>query len=250
MRTRIRFTPDPTGVYGFLTGVPAFPGEAFRLTLPEAIGDASRAIWTGDLAQTWTEHGIGRWKTQAHSDGELEFVLTLTPGYDTVDIDVSVTNKSARLWTHSMAFCCLNCAASPSLADFECARHWVRAGARFRRLVEMPRKYSGRPTIQVYSIQGAPPAMEIPFAAQFDATPDVVPEGWLAIQSRDGNRLAAVVSNPALFLFQNMEYSCVHCAPSFGALGPGQVGSASTRMYFVQASIHDWYRRMKMEMGA
>jgi hypothetical protein len=176
-------------------------------------------------------------------------VLTLTPAYDTVDIDVSVTNLSTRIWTHSLAFHCFNCRGSTSISDFECVRHWARTGGQFRRLIELPRMFSGRPTVQLYSAEGAPPAMQIPFVANFDATPDVVLDDWLAIQSRDGNCLAAAVSRPTLFLFQNMEYSCIHSAPSFGTLQPGQSGEASTRIYIVRASLQDWHRRMELEMG-
>lgn len=74
-------------------------------------------------------------------------------------------------------------------------------------------------------------------------------EGWLAIQSRGGKRLAAVVSKPALFLFQNMEYSCIHSSPGFGPLPPGKTGEALTRVYFVEASLEGWYERMKREMA-
>lgn len=249
MTPRILFTPDPTRMSGCLTEVPELPGESFYVNIPEAIGDASQAVWTTDLAADWTDLGAGRWRTQARVAGELDFALTLTPAYDTVDIDVSLTNRSSRIWTDSMAFHCFNCGGAPSIGDFECARHWARTSGQFRRLIEMPRVYSQRPTVQLYSVESAPPATQIPFVAFFEATPAVVLEHWLAIQSRDGNCLAAAVSRPTLFLFQNMEFSCVHSAPSFGTLQPGQAGEARTRIYIVRSSLPDWHRRMKEEMG-
>jgi hypothetical protein len=235
---------------GVLTNVSAFPGESFNLNIPEAIGDASQVVYTMNLDTVWTELGAGVWRTQAHLAGEIDFVLTVTPGSDAVDIDVSVTNRSARIWSHSLAFHCLVCGAAPSIADFECKRHWARSAQQFRRLIEIPRKFSMRPTVQLYSVEGAPPGMQIPFVAQYDATPAEVLEGWLAIQSRDETSIAATVSKPALFLFQNMEYSCIHSGPSFGTLQPGQTGEALTRLYLARASLNDWYQRMKLEMSS
>jgi len=123
----------------------------------------------------------------------------------------------------------------------------VRTQGRFRRLVEIPRKYGPRPTVQLYSVEGAPDAKGIPFVAGFQATPDVILQGWLAIQSHDGQRLVAVASRPTLFLFQNMEYSCIHASPGFGELGPGETGEALTRLYFVRSSVEEWHQRMQEE---
>jgi len=176
-------------------------------------------------------------------------VLTITPGIDTVDIHIAVTNQSTRIWANSLAFTCFNCREAPSVADFECARHWARSGQQFKRLTEVRRRFSARPTVQAYSVEGATPATQLPFINAFQATPDAALEGWLAIQTPFGSRLAAVVSKPASFLFQNMEYSCIHAGPSFGTLQPGQTGQARTRIYLVRASLDAWYLRMRAEMG-
>ncbi len=71
----------------------------------------------------------------------------------------------------------------------------------------------------------------------------------MAIQSRDGKRLVATASDPAMFLFQNMEYSCIHSAAGFGPLKPGESGEAVTRVYFVEAGLEDWHARMPADMG-
>ena len=249
MSGRIRFVPSPTHMVGTLLDVPAFPGEVFSLNVPEAIGDASQVVTTWSLVPSWTDLGGGAWRTSGHVAGELDFVLRVMPDFDTVDIQISVTNQSTRIWNQSLAFPCFNCSGSPSIADFECVRHWARSAQQFRRLTELRRRFGYRPTLQAYSVEGATPATQIPFVNAFQATPDVLLEGWLAIQSRSGDRLAAIVSRPELFLFQNMEYSCIHCGPSFGTLNPGQTGQALTRVYLVESTLQDWHRRMLLEMG-
>jgi hypothetical protein len=244
---QIRFTPTAGGMGGKLTEIPVFPGTSFIVS-PESIGDARAACRSDDLATDWSELGGGVWVCNGQCAGELAYVLTVTPGYDTVDLDIVVTNESNRTWDHSLAFNHVG-SRSSSIADFECARHWCGTGGELKRLTEVPRMFNPRPTVQYYSVEGAPPATEVPFVSIHDATPDVVLERWLAIEARDGNRLAAVASKPALFLFQNMEYCCIHSSPSFGVLQPSESGQAWTRIYLVQATLAEWHTRMLLDMG-
>ena len=111
--------------------------------------------------------------------------------------------------------------------------------------------FGPRPTLQFYSVEGAPKGKDIPFVNAFQSTPDdVAIEGWLAIRARDDKHMVAVVSKPALFTFQNREYSCIHSSPTFGALKPGESGTALTRIYFVKATLEQWYNHMKKEFAA
>jgi hypothetical protein len=230
------------------TGIPAFPGGSFTLAYPEAIGDSAQPTWYGDIRPTWEENAGGTWTSAGSKPGELDYEITLTPGTDHVTSQFKLTNLSQREWRQGMAFNCFQCAKDNSIRDNECLRTWVRAKGRFRRLVELPRVFGPRPALQLYSVEGAPPGKDIPFVAGFAATPEVVIEPWMAIVSRDGRRLAATVSRPGLFLFQNREYSCIHCATGFGSLSPGQSADAVNTVYFVEATLADWYQRMKSEL--
>lgn len=245
----IKLTPRQGQMGAGVSDVPVFPRERFNLGIPESIGDAARSIWFGGIEVEWSEGEAGAWVQKATKEGELSYEITLTPYEDVVDIDLTLTNLSGRTWAQSQAFNCFNC-SGPSVSDHECVRHWCRVGGEFKRLIEVPRKFSRRATIQLYSVEGQPPGSELPFVANFRATPeDVELEGWLAIESRDGKRLVATASKPALFLFQNMEYSCVHASPSFGPLAPGETGSALNKVYFVEMSLNDWYDRMRADLA-
>ncbi len=246
----MEFVPRQYGMAGgSLECVPAFPGESFSVGMPESIGDAAHTTPIYDADALWTDTGGGVWTCAGGSPGELDYALTVTPAEDWVDFDFVLTNRSTRHWDQSMAFNCFMPLDAPSVKDHECVRHWCRQGRRFRTLTEVPRRFSARPTVQAYSIAGAPRADTLPCTAHFHATPDVLLDDWLAIVARDGARLMAAVSRPALFLFQNMEYSCIHSAAGFGALGPGETGCAKTRLYLVQSSLPTWYARMKAELG-
>lgn len=230
--------------------VPGFPGDRFGLGIPECIGDASAPVWFGRLTPEWRKSDEGPWVQHGEQPGELRYDLTVRPGDDHVDLEMRLTNLSSRQWKHGMAFNCFNCGGS-SLRDNECLRHYVAERGRVRRLIQVPRVFGPRPTVQLYSVEGSPPGREVPFVANFAATPaGVTLEGWMAITSMDGKRLVAAASRPALFLFQNMEYSCIHSGPDFGAMAPGQTASALTRLYFVQASVAEWHKRVRAEMAS
>ena len=246
----VSFSPSRGTMAGGLSQPDVFPGEHFGINVPEAIGDAARTVWQNLIKTEWTRKAAGAWQSRATVAGELTYAATLTCEADTADIRISLTNESGRSWAHGLAFNCFNCGHAPSVRDHECVRHWVGSGGRLQQLAGVPRVFGPRPTIQLYSVQGSPPGADIPFVARFAATPpEVALEGWMAIEARDQKRLVAVVSKPALFLFQNMEYSCIHSSPGFGPLAPGETGEARTRIYFATASLPEWYERMKKDMA-
>ncbi|MBI2302164.1 MAG: hypothetical protein HYU66_24950 [Armatimonadetes bacterium] len=249
MMAKIHVEGVPGGMQMRITGVPAFPGESFGVTVPEAIGDYAATAWPNVVKADWETTPDGLPRGHGVWEGQLEYTVAVTASEETVDLSIELTNRGPRTWEQSLAFTCFQCGVAPSIRDHECLRHFVSADGAVRRLVELPRAYGARPTVQLYSVQGAPAARDIPFVVNVGPTPDITLEGWMAIRSRDGKRLVAVASKPALFLFQNMEYSCIHSCPSFGRLEPGQTGRALTRLYFVESDVETWRNRMLAELG-
>jgi hypothetical protein len=245
---RIKLQGQPGAMACAVTDVPAFPGERFTLGYPEAIGDVAGPFWYGSIKPKWEERPDGVWVSTGEQPGQLSYVMTLSPGEDAVTARFQLTNLSPRTWAQGMAFNCVQCSGAPSLRDHDCERHWVRGEGRFQRLVEVPRVCGPRPAIQLYSVEGAPPGRELPFVANFAATPEAVLEPWMAIVSCDGRKLVATVSKPGLFLFQNREYSCIHCGAGFGELKPGQTAEAVNKVYFVASTLEAWHRRMTAEL--
>lgn len=245
MKTKITLKGQPGVMACHLTDIPGFPGGRFTLGYPEAIGDAARPVWYGDLKPKWEVREDGTWFSQGIREGELSYTLLVSASEDWVSSEFRLTNLSDRVWKQSFAFNCLQCAHDPAFRDHDCERTWVRCGGEFKRLVELPRVCGPRPAVQLYSVEGAPPGRDIPFVANFQATPDVVTEPWMAIRSRDRRRLVATVSRPGLFLFQNREFSCIHAAAGFGEMKPGETASAVNKTYFVRATLPAWHRRME-----
>jgi len=246
---RIKITGHQGAMAAALTDVPAFPNCTFMLGFPEAIGDVAHSAWGDKIKPEWSEAAEGTWNCTGRWDGELSYTMELMPHEDVIVIRQTLTNESRRKWRHGIAFNCFNPSGAPSIRDHECVRHWARTGGEFKRLVQIPRRFGPRPTIQLYNVEGAPPGKDVPFVANFGATPDVTIEGWIAIRSRDGSRLVAVAARPCITVFQNMEYSCIHASAGFGALASGQTGEAVTRVYLTESSLEEWYRRMTKELA-
>ncbi|MGQ9592649.1 MAG: hypothetical protein ACUVYA_20420 [Planctomycetota bacterium] len=230
--------------------VPAFPGNPFSATFPEAIGDSARSVWYGSVRPTWTAEAGGRLHSRAEVPGELAYALSIRATAETVDAVTELTNRSGRIWRQSHAFNCFSPMGAAGVRDHDCVRHWVGRGGELTRLLDVPRKFGPRPTVQLYAVEGGPSSSEIPFVASFGCSPDgVALEPWIAIESEDGKRVVAVASKPCLYLFQNIEFSCIHAAGSFGTLAPGETGRSITRIWFVRSGIREWYARWKEEMA-
>ena len=250
MKSQILFAGEPNRMNSRITNVPGFGEDVFRLNFPEAIGPTNNRQIHNTIECSWEELEDGIWKQTGRVDGMLEYRIDVSIHEDYVDFIQRLTNRSQESWEQTMAFNCFNNGSAPSVRDHECVRHWIRTEGEFRKLTEIPRVFGPRPALQLYNVEGAPPGRDIPFVARFQSTPeDLTMEGWMVIRARDDRHMVATVSKPSLYTFQNREYSCIHSAPSFGALRPGETGNAITRVYFVEASLEDWYERMREEFA-
>lgn len=245
---KIKFITSPDRMSAKIVNINGFNGDIFTVNFPESIGPSDNTPWFDVIKCTWTELDNDCCNCRGWVEGMLNYTIDVSIFKDYVDFVMRLTNKSANEWSETLSFNCVNCSQAITIRDHECKRHWIRSKGEFKRLIELPRKYGPRPTCQLYSVEGASMGKDIPFVRDFQSTPDdVAIDGWIAIRSRDDTHMVVVVSEPALFTFQNREYSCIHVSPTFGALKPGETGTALTRIYFVEAPLQDWYKRMKEE---
>lgn len=242
----MKLEPIAGTMSSWLSEVPAFPGARFSLGFPEAIGDAAAAVWYTTLVPEWEQPDTHIWQATGRQPGELRYQMTVDlSSDDAVAVSYTLENESDRNWQNALAFNCLACGGAWDVRDHDCERHWTGVAAEPVRLLDVPRQHSTRPAIQLYSTTSAPPAKDLPFVAGFHATPDVVLDPWMAVESRDGTRTVATVGRPAAFLFHNMEYSCIHAASSFGAIGPGESATAGNDLLFLDSPLADALTRIQ-----
>jgi hypothetical protein len=203
-------------MFAQITCVPGFKNDIFHLSYPEAIGPTNNPKYHTTIKCAWIKLTNGHWKCIGKVEGIFEYTIDVKVYEDTVDFYQRLTNQSMDTWNQTMSFNSFNTGYAVSIRDYECKRQLVRTKGEFRKLIELPCVFGPRPALQLYSVEGAPPGKDIPFVESFHSTPeDTYIEGWIAICSRYGNRLVATVSKPALYTFQNREYSCIHSAPSY-----------------------------------
>ena len=223
---------------------PVLPGQLFRLNLPEAIVNNEGGRWgVGEIKPSWVAGPDGQQSYEVEDPGGMRLKIRMEPFEDHVDIHYEVTNLQDKPWTESLAFTCFNHGAIYSMNDFELVRTYIWRKGKAYRLADIERKFSTRPLVQLFGIEGARPWQEVDFVSKFQASPPQPCEPLIAIQSRDGKYVTGVAAQPALFLFQNSEYSCIHSCPTFGALKPGETGRALTRHYFLEGDINDLRKR-------
>ena len=239
---RLVFFPNQGQGSGLLNNLAAFPRGIIGIGFPECLGPAKAPSWQGNFTANWTDLGEGVWRVEGATEGLLTYSITVRPAEEHCDFEFSLTNTSTEAWDQGMAFNCVQAGSLDKARDNECIRHWTGQQGQLVKLPALPRQYSPRPTVQLYSVEGQPPGAEIPFVANFQATPaDLVVEPWLAIESQDGRCSVATVSKPALFLFQNMEYSCIHSGCGFGPMEPGATSQAVNRVFAVARPVKELY---------
>ncbi|MFQ5808831.1 MAG: hypothetical protein ACE5JM_04340 [Armatimonadota bacterium] len=223
---------------------PLLPGEIFRLNIPEAIVNNDGGRWgVQEIKPRWQAGPDGQQSYDVEMAGGMRLQVRMVPFEDHVDINYEVTNLQKTPWTESLAFTCFNHGSVPSINDFELLRTYIWRKGKAYRLVDIERQFSTRPLVQLFGIEGARPWPEVDFVARFRASPREPCEPLIAIQSRDGRLVTGVAARPALFLFHNAEYSCIHSCPTFGPLKPNETGKALTRHYFLQGTIEDLRKR-------
>jgi len=227
-----------------------FPGQLFNYHVPEAIGSTdpeNTYFSTADPTPAkpdWKPFADKGWRytwTQAHL---LAYTVEAVPGEDTIDVKITLKNLSGKTWPQSHAFPCCNFHKAASFSDFEGTRTFLLIDGEWKSLMQIQRKDSIRPLVQLFYVQGKPRPLGC--VERFEATPPIYPQGIFAVRSYDSKSVIAVTADKPLYLFHNMEYSCIHCCPGFGSLKPGEQGTATNRVFIGKnTSLHRIAERAK-----
>lgn len=217
-----------------ITHEDAFDG-CLTYRVPESIGDTDGGIWTHDLhtlvAPQWTPTDDGGWQYSWEREGLLRFSVRTDLHEHYADIHLTLQNLYKRTWENTYAFPCLKTHDSPQFLDYDGSRTLLRVDGRYTPITRLPRRDNPRPTLQFWYVNQEDRPLGV--VESFYASPDIYPDGVIAVRSWDGRHIVALTSNRPLFLFGNLESSCVHCCPGFGRLEPGQTESALTRIYIL-----------------
>ncbi len=244
-RGRIVLQPQP-GAMQVTARVPGLDNQAFALGIPETIGcreamlvnfPEAKIEWQGPDADGAVSCSWG-------PGGRISYSLRLTPAADYVDVEMTVRNHTEFFWHDVFAFDCLNPTGAPDFKDWTLERTYMSSQGRPLCLARTQRVRGHMPTVGFYLPDRVETGRESVFVRGFGATsPNRTDGSWIVTLSQpEGSYMAAAVVDTA-FLFDNLDRCCIHAAPGFGDIGPGQTGTAVSRFYLAKGSLEDFLKR-------
>jgi hypothetical protein len=252
--SRIQLTPVQ-GKMVAVARVPALGGQSFSLGIPETIGSRERMIlnfpevdgkiaWTGPAEDGSIE---SEWTTR----GMIHYRARLVPGEDWVDIEMTIQNLSGVTWHDVFAFNCLNPTGAKAFQDWNLERSYMSHQGQPLRMAETTRVQGHMPTVQFYVHEQTPPGRESAFVRGFSAiSPHRTTDSWIMTLSEDRKSHMAATSLDSLFLFNNLDRCCIHAAPSFGDIGPGERSTTVARLYLAHGGLDDFLARFATDRDA
>jgi hypothetical protein len=224
--------------------------DIFALTIPETIGCREGMILNfPSTTIQWEGSGQdGVVSTSWTTDGVVSYDLTLTPGIDVVDAEMTIRNLSDEVWHDVWSFNCLNPVRAPSFQDSLMERPYMSTPDGPLLLSQTKRVSGPRPTVGVYFSTSMEHPEKYPFVVDFQATSPQRSDGnYLVTLSESRNAYMAATSPEALFLFNNQKFKCIHSAPNFGVVAPGESATVTCRFYFGVGNLTTFLERLNAE---
>jgi hypothetical protein len=230
--------------------VPALDNQGFALGIPETIAcreemilnfPEARVEWKGPDADGAVACSWG-------PGGRVFYTARLTPAEDHVDVEMTVRNHTRFYWHDVFAFDCLNPIEAPAFRDWKLERTYMSAQGKPFRMTGTRRRKGHLPTVQFYLPEQRPAGEESLFVQGFGATsPDRTDGSWLVTLSEPAGAYMAATAVDAAFLFDNLDRCCLHAAPRFGDIGPGESSTAVSRLYLAKGTLDDFQKRLAAE---
>ena len=242
---RIVLTPQ-AGAMQVSAQVPHLQDAVFALGIPETIGcreallvnfPEARIDWEGP-------DSAGAVSCSWGPGGRISYSLRLTPAEDYVDIEMTVRNHTEFLWHDVFAFNCVNPIKAPAFQDWKLLRTYMQSQGQPRCMAETKRVQGNMPTVQFYLPEHVSGGTESVFVRGFGATsPDRTDGSWIVTVSEPAGTYMAATAWESAFLFDNLDRCCLHAAPSFGDIGPGEASTTVSRIYLATGDLTEFLER-------
>jgi acetyl esterase/lipase len=242
---QIVLQPQP-GTMTVTAKVPSLNNQVFSLGIPETIGCREAMLlnfpeasiqWAGPDPQGAVSCSWG-------PGGRIQYSVRMIPAHDYVDVEMTIHNYTEFLWHDVFAFNCLNPTGAPDFKDWTLERTYMSSQSKPLCLAQTQRIRGQMPTVGFYLPDRVEAGKESVFVRGFGATSGDRTDGsWIVTLSQpEGAYMAAAVVDAA-FLFDNLDRCCIHAAPGFGDIGPGQTGMTVSRFYLAKGSLEDFLKR-------
>lgn len=243
--SRIVLQPQ-AGAMQVAARVPGLDNQAFALGIPETIGcreamlvnfPEAKVEWQGPDADGVVSCAWG-------PGGRISYTLRLVPADDYVDLEMTIRNHTEFLWHEVFAFNCLNPIHAPTFQDWKLERTYMSTQGKPLCMAQTTRVTGPMPTVGFYLPERIPAGKESVFVRGFKATSlDRTDGSWIVTLSEPAGSYMAATACEAAFLFDNMDRCCLHAAPSFGDIGPGEDSTTVSRLYLARGTLDEFVQR-------
>ena len=175
--------------------------------------------------------------------GYMEVYIKLEGGPDYIDIVYDLKNASHQEISRGQETC-FQTLWAPNFRDHDGTRTLISTDQGLKPITEIRRRVWERLWTQDFDRQ----KKMAPFSYERPGSGPRVEGDFVMITSRDGKWLVAptALSDSPIRLFNNREYSCLHCNP-LSALKPGESKRIKQRIYFLYGSPEDLVKRHKLD---
>lgn len=217
-----------------------WPGEVFRLWLPESVGD----LWNNHTPELThqdfaaTEAGGLRWQWLGHPAAIVE--TTVTPHGDTLALEARVTNRSDGPLANVRVSHCLQLSQAPGFACGDLSRLFSWSDGRWRTLAEL-KPATGYPHFFRAGVREAGGLGEWEARLAHLHEPGAADHPLIVCVATDGVRAVGTASEDYRFLFHNRANAhlwCIHSQQSAVAmLAPRETAVFRQTVYFSEHGL-------------
>jgi hypothetical protein len=246
---RIQLIPQ-RGAMQVTARVPALDNQLFALGIPETIGcreamlvnfPEAKVEWQGPDVQ-------GAVSCRWSPGGRISYELRLIPAEDFVDVEMTIRNHTEFFWHDVFAFNCLNPIQAPPFKDWKLERTYMSKQGQPFCMAKTTRVQGHMPTVEFYLPERVKEGKESVFVRGFGATsPDRTDGSWIVTLSEPAGAYMAATAMEAAFLFDNLDRCCIHAAPAFGDIGPGQASKTVSRIYLAKGTLDTFLQRLEAD---
>lgn len=250
---------------GVVLAHPELPDDQWSLLTPEGVfnhmPEGTRPGLVGEKTLSRSEYtamwrnlpggGVGYEARSASGQGPIRYGISLVPGDDCVDLELTVTNCQDRAWEEVMVDLCLMNIRAPRFYDADYRRTYVIGPAGLTPVAD----FMASPKRPVFRRAGRTKGslhFFWPENSKFWNMTDVELSGNLVLtQSVDGEWTAAFGWEDlyAVTCNQDLAHGCVHADPHVGDIAPGQAGQVKGKIYIARGRPKEIIERFGAETG-
>ncbi len=241
--------------------LPEFPGEVFRIIIPEVISEAREAIipYQDKPSSQWEiRENIARHSLQISNTVQME--ATVRFGEEQIETRVKVTNRSQRTWDKVSTFTCFAYHTAPSFDDPQLTRTYLPVDGKWKSISDLFAEHNpGKSEMTFFPVAGSDRLEDFWICREFirQRHPQILSKGCACVVSSDGKWIAGMATDRAAYIFNNRgseentgsedNWRCLHANPLIGRVAPGETAEGTSMVYVFRGTLASFMKRCEAQ---